>query len=222
MSIAYNLENSIIIKSVPSVKLLGIVIDNKLNFNVHIDSLCSKAKSSVSALQRIAYFTDVDSLKHLIDTYFLSCFSYTPIVWMFCSKAKNNKIKDLHKKALKLVTPNVHDYDELLQANKKIDIHTRNIHFLLVEVFQCIYKLNPRFLWDEVRINEKYHCSRNGMKLILPKTKKVTLGMRTLSYRGSMLWNYLPKEFKVLNLMQFKTKIKGLIKTHCYCNLCRP
>ena len=73
----------IIIKSVPSVKLLGIVIDNKLNFNVHIDSLCSKAKSSVSALQRIAYFTDVDSLKHLIDTYFLSSFGICKLYKMY-------------------------------------------------------------------------------------------------------------------------------------------
>ena len=109
---------NIIIKSVNSVKLLGITIDNKLNFNNYIDNLCSKAKCSVNALRRVSKFTDVDDLKLLINTYFLSCFSYCPIIWMFCSKAKNDKINTLHKKALKLVTPDVHDFDVLLQLNK--------------------------------------------------------------------------------------------------------
>ena len=58
MSTAYNLEKMIIIKSVSLVKLLGLVIDNQLKFNVHVEKLCSKAKSSVNALQRIVYFTN--------------------------------------------------------------------------------------------------------------------------------------------------------------------
>ena len=94
-------------------------------------------KLSPVYLQRIAFFTNFESLKHLIDTYFLSCFSYAPIVWMFCSKAKNAKIDALHKKALKLVTPNESNYDKMRQLNKTTSIHTRNIHFLLVEVFRC-------------------------------------------------------------------------------------
>ena len=211
----------IIIKSVPLVKLLGLAIDNKLDFNKHIDNLCSKAKSSVNALQRIANFTDSDSLKHLIDTYFLSCFSYAPIVWMFCSKEKNNKINALHKRALKLLTPNETDYEKMLKINKTANIHTRNIQFLLIEVFRCIHKLNPMFLCDEVCINDKYHSSRNGMQLTLPKTKKMTLGMRTLSFRGSMLWNYLPKKFKTLSFVMYKNSIKSLSKTRCSCTLCR-
>ena len=89
---------NIFIKSVKSVMLLSVVVDNRLTFNTHIDGICSKAKSSLSALQRVSTFTDVKNLKILVGTYFLSCFSYCPIIWMFCSKAENKKINALHKK----------------------------------------------------------------------------------------------------------------------------
>ena len=126
---------------------------------------------------------------------------------MFCSKAKNKKINALHKKALKLVTNDSNDFEELLQINKMTDIHTRNIHSLLVEVFKCIHKLNPSFLWNEVSVNGNYTSKRHGMQLVLPKTKKASL-MKTLSFRGSILWNYLPKKYKDLNVVQFKSEIK--------------
>ena len=215
---SFQFGTNIIIKSAHSVKLLGIVIDDKINFNMHIDDLCSKAKSSVSALQRISHFTDLDSLKLLIETYFISCFSYYPIIWMFCSKAKNKKINALHKKELRLITPGVHSFDDLLQINKMIDIHSRNTQFL-IEVFHCVNKLNPSFLWDEVIVNERYISKRNGLQLVLPKTK-LENGRKTLSFRGSILWNYLPKRYKSLSLKGFKKEVKELQKTRCKCHLC--
>ena len=121
---SFQFGSNIIIKSVHLVKLLGLVIDRKLSFNTHIDKMCSKAKSSVAALKRISLFTSVDNLKVLVSTYFLSCFSYCPIVWMFCSKTKNKKINALHEKALKLVTPDTYGFTDLLQANKMSDVHT--------------------------------------------------------------------------------------------------
>ena len=206
---SFQFGSNIIIKSVKSVKLLGVVIDNKLTFNTHIDSICSKAKSSISALQRVSSFTEVSNLKILVDTYFLSCFSYCPVIWMFCSKTKNKKINALHKKALKLVTHGTNNFDELLKVNKTTDIHTQNIHSLLVEVFHCIHKLNPSFLWEEITVNENYTSKRHGMQLVLPKTKKAG-AMKTLSFRGSILWNYLPKKYKYLNLVNFKSEIRAL------------
>ena len=90
---------------------------------------------------------------------------------MFCSKAKKiKKINTLHKKALKLITHGTTDFDELLKVNNTTDIHTQNIHSLLIEVFHCIHKLNPSFLWEEITVNENYISKRHGMQLVLPKT----------------------------------------------------
>ena len=37
-----------------NIKLLGLHIDNKLNFNLHISNLCKKAAFHISAVGRIA------------------------------------------------------------------------------------------------------------------------------------------------------------------------
>ena len=140
---------------------------------------------------------------------------------MFCSKEKNHKINALHKRALKLIKPDLHDFDKLLNANKMVNIHTRNIQILMGEVFCCINKLNPPLLWNEVIANENNEKSRNGTQLILPRTKK-SFGMKSFAFRGSMLWNYLPKQFEeCINLPNFKNKIKEWVSSKCQCHLCR-
>ena len=38
-------------------KILGVVFDNKLNFNCHLDKLCKKAGQKIHALSRVSTFT---------------------------------------------------------------------------------------------------------------------------------------------------------------------
>ena len=45
------------IKRVPSVELLGIHLDDKLNFNLHISNICRSAAKQLNALIRLkSYF----------------------------------------------------------------------------------------------------------------------------------------------------------------------
>ena len=48
-----------------SVKLLGVTIDNKLNFNEHLTMICKKANQKLHALARIAKYLKSDKLKIL-------------------------------------------------------------------------------------------------------------------------------------------------------------
>ena len=41
------------IKSVPSVELLGVHLDDKLNFNLHINNICRSAENQLNALIRL-------------------------------------------------------------------------------------------------------------------------------------------------------------------------
>ena len=41
------------IKSVPTVELLGIHLDDKLNFNLHINNICMSAANYLNALIRL-------------------------------------------------------------------------------------------------------------------------------------------------------------------------
>ena len=156
--------NKIIVKSVKTVKLLGVTIDDKLNFNKHIDNLCVKAKSSVSALRRISPYTEMKNLRLLITTFFMSCFSYCPLIWTFCSKSKNEKINALQKKALRLLLPSGQDFTSMLKDTKMISVHSRNLQIMMTEIYCCVNKLNPSFLWDKILPNEKNTGNRERVK----------------------------------------------------------
>ena len=90
-----------IIKASSSVKLLGVQIDDQLNFNLHISNICRSAANQLNALIRLKHFLDFEEKKALINSYFYSNFKYCPLVWMFSSAKSLNKVESLQKRALR-------------------------------------------------------------------------------------------------------------------------
>ena len=74
-----NNENSIIfclkgcssLKSEITVKLLGVKLDNKLNFDSHISDLCKKAATQLNVLQRLKQFIGFEERKTLVQSFCL-------------------------------------------------------------------------------------------------------------------------------------------------------
>ena len=67
-----------------SEKLLGVTLDSKLNFNVHVNQLCAKASQKLYALARVSNYTDTEKVKLIMRSFFImSHFSYCPLIWMF-------------------------------------------------------------------------------------------------------------------------------------------
>ena len=59
--------NNLIIKSSQEVEILGIKIDNNLNFNNHIKQICRKAGQKLSALLRISSNLNVKQKNYYIN-----------------------------------------------------------------------------------------------------------------------------------------------------------
>ena len=49
------------IKSVPSVELLGIHLDDNLNFNLHISNICRSAANQLNALIRLKSYLNFNA-----------------------------------------------------------------------------------------------------------------------------------------------------------------
>ena len=91
-----------------SVKLLGVQIDDQLNFNLHISNICRSAANQLNALIRLKLFLDFEEKKTLIHSYFYSNFNYCPLVWMFSSARLLNNVEFLQKRVLLFLYDN-HD-----------------------------------------------------------------------------------------------------------------
>ena len=64
------------IKTVPSVELLGIQLDDQLNFIPHISNICKSAANQLNALIRLQKFLSFKEKKILINSYFMANFNY--------------------------------------------------------------------------------------------------------------------------------------------------
>ena len=91
------------IKTSSSVKLLGVHIDDKLNFNLHITKICRSAANQLHALIRLRMFLHFEEKKTLINSYFYSSFNCCPLVWMFSRAKPLNKVEYLQKRALRFL-----------------------------------------------------------------------------------------------------------------------
>ena len=86
---------------------------------------------------------------------------------------------------------------------------------------KTINKLNPQFMWDLLEIKDTEHDLRVKNLLKLPTTKTKTHGLKSFTFRGSIMWNYLPNDLKnCKSLKIFKNKIKSWRGDKSMCKLC--
>ena len=91
------------IKVVSNAKMLGVHIDRKLNFNLHIDIICKCASNQLNAFVRLKRHLVHEEWFVLVNSFIYSNFNYCPLVWMFLSKRSLNKIENFQKRALRFV-----------------------------------------------------------------------------------------------------------------------
>ena len=84
-------------------KVLGILLDSKLNCDSHITSLCKKAGQKLSALSRVNHYLTQDQKLLLLNSVVKSQFSYCPLVWMFTSRYLNNALNSILERTLSLI-----------------------------------------------------------------------------------------------------------------------
>ena len=116
------LENSV------SQKIIGVTIDRKMNFTKHVTNLCDKASKKIQTLARIFPYMPQMQKRLLMNAYFMFQFGYCPLLWMNHSRALNNRMNGLHKRALSLVYNECSSSVlELLEKDKSVTIDHHNL-----------------------------------------------------------------------------------------------
>ena len=208
-----------------SVILLGIIFDEELNFNKHVDEICSTVSRNTTALQWIRKYLNLEKALTLCNSYILCHFKYCPLIWMFSSRASNDEINRVHKRALRVAHSNFSlPYGVLLNRTNTVKIHIQNLQYLMVEVFKSIKGLSPSFMAEIFQTKKVVYKLRSTKLLTLPEATRYTFGIYGLSFRASLLWNQLPKKLKlhdIQTLAKFRTEIKRWKGCKCSCNICR-
>ena len=215
--------NGKMIKSEQTVKLLGVTLDYKLDFDPHISNLCKKAATQLNVLKRLKTFIGFKEKQILVQSFVYSNCNYCPLVWYFSSSKSLQKIEQIQERALRfLYNDHTSSYNDLLLKSNKCTMLIARQRILCIEIFKTVKQLNPPFMKDIFKLRSSHYSARNSNNLAHVRPNQTAFGSNSLMSIGPQIWNGLPNEIKLAeNLNSFKVLIKQWNGPICKCSACK-
>jgi hypothetical protein len=205
--VMFNL-NGINISCEDEVKLLGVTIDFKLNFNTHISNICKKAARQLNVLKRIGKHLNRLGKLTIYYSFIMSNFSYCPLTWHFCGEQNTKKIEKIQERALRFIYDDFQNsYEFLLEKSKLPSLKTCRMRTIALETFKIINKKGHLFIQDLVIIkNNSYNFRHtNTGTAEVPRPRTSNYGKKSFRYEAAQVWNSLPNEARIMTSFdQFK------------------
>ena len=111
--------DNIKIKQVSDQKLLGLHIDENLNWCSHIDHLCKTVSSKISLLLQLSEYVPAHVQRLFYQGYILPLLDYGSVIWGSSSTANIERLTKLQKRAARIIlnaefdTPSSRMFQEL-------------------------------------------------------------------------------------------------------------
>ena len=159
----------------------------------------------------------------MINSCFNLQFSYCPLIWMFHSRIMNNKINRLHERCMRLIYGDkTSSFEELLDQDKSVSIHTRNLQMLATEMFKVYRGMSPPIISELFRRRDISYNLRSNSNFAVPNVKSVFHGSKSITYLGPKIWDIIPLQLKELtSLNAFQKGIKKWQPKNCPCRPCK-
>ena len=203
--LAYNLyinQNPLECKS--NVKFLGVILDNKLNFNEHIKYVCNKVSKSIGVINSIKSFIPLNVLKSLYYSFVYPYIHYCIAAWGGTWSTHLQPLRILQKRAIRVI-------------NKKPYLHPSNQLFHSSEILKLddVYKLKLCvYLYKNDLIegfNRSHAHQTRFYSLLLPNHQRLTNCQKSIYFAGPNIWNELPHETKESRSLKI---LKSGLKNH--------
>jgi hypothetical protein len=198
-----------IVQSETCVKLLGIHIDSKLNFDQHVTEICQKAARQLNALARLSRCLDENSKMMILKTFLLSNFNYCSTIWNFCTEKNTKKIEKLQERGLRHVYYDfTSTYDDMLERAQLKTLKLGRIRAIQCETFKILHKLGPIYNHNLFEYKQTPYNTRGISNVLIPKVRTTSYGKKSLRFYGAKLWNMLPNCIKQIDdFRDFKQQI---------------
>ena len=204
------------------VKLLGIDIDDKLNFHEHITVLCKKAARQLNAFKRLSRNLNVKDRESIYNSFIVSVFSYCPLVWHFCRKSDHKKIEKINERALRIVYNDyISTYEALLNYGNKLSLG----RYRMLNFATELYKIKNGKSVEMMNIfdvpKETPYNLRCNDQNVIPIVKTKHYGINSFRYLSSHIWNQIPDNVKkAKDANTFKVLLQQWSGFDCKCSSC--
>ena len=200
---------------VRSTKFLGVIVDDKLSWTDHINTVNKKLSSAAFVIRNVRYKINFEVSLKLYDTLALPYLTYCNIIWGNACKTYVKNTVRIQKRILKMCCDNVlNKRVDVFKQTSKLPLYSINVLQILVLIFKFFY--NPHTLPKSALTLFKAASSvhrfntRSANRLGL-YNEYARLNVRKTCVRisGPLLWNSIPLEIReIANIGLFKQSLK--------------
>ena len=132
---------------------------------------------------------DLPKREVLMKAFITFQFSYYPLIWMFHSRTLNNRINNIHERALGLTyKDNQSSFKELLEKDHSLTVHHKNVQALDTEIFQVKNDLAPNIMKDVFGLKEPQYNLRSELNHFTRRNVKTTYyGLSSIKHLASQI-----------------------------------
>lgn len=188
------------------VKLLGITLDSRLNWEAHIDIICVRLSRILYLLRRLSADLTNHYLRQVYYAFFHPILSYGIRLWGHSSNVQ--KILLLQKRAIRIVSG-----AGWLDHCRPLFVENKILTVISLYVLQCILATKKSLATLKMVNSVHSHCTRGNMNISVPRfrLKKST---SCFPVTGMMFFNRLPLTVRDLPNSKFETIVKHWLVTN--------
>lgn len=185
-----------------SLKILGVTIDEKLNWSNQINNVKRKAFNTTRCLHRVNHLLPLKIKINLYNALITPHFDYADIIWGGTSKVNSNKLQTVQNFAAKSITRRK-KFDSAtasLQRLRFLKLDQRRTVHAATFAHKSILQLNPKNINEEFMKRQPTSNTRYAgrEKLNLPAHRTSKYAASPL-YRAIMSWNAIPDKLLTVN-----------------------
>ena len=202
---------------VQKTRFLGVVLDERVSFKPHIDSIAAKLSKTVGILHRIKYLLPPSILRLIYNSFALPHISYGIEIWYSAYKNSTDRIFILQKKAVRAVDNlpyNTHTSSSFKSLNilKLQDLYNLR---LSCAVYNSAENHGYGHFSEKLISFTHQHDTRNMATFRLPRYNRAK-SQRSPLYVGIKLFNAYPQSYRLQSINNFKNTIKRQIISNYY------
>lgn len=197
---------------------LGVVLDKHLSWQKHINKICTKLIAANGAISKLRHYVSRQTLITIYEALFSSHLNYALTVWAQ-NLPKRNRITQLQKTALRLMTFSRHDAHtkplftrlNILTIKDSIDVNN------IILTYHTLTGTAPTSIQDTLNLQYLSTHTRGSTKgfLVRPEARTTTFGLYSIKYRLPLIWNKVQSSIETklvnLNISKVKSITKALL-----------
>ena len=202
--------NNLPINRVHSTSFLGVMVDEKLNWQDHIKHIKNKMSKGIGVLCKARKLLKESTLVTLYNTLIYPYLTYCIEVWGGCRSSDINSVFLLQKRAVRIIAsaPFRANSCNLFKKYKILPIAQVYVYCILVFMFKFNSSMLPKIFDTMFKYINNSYCTRQTGKLYVPIGKCSSM-YNMIRFKGVKLWNsYYDIIDTACNIHTYKKKLK--------------